>query len=174
MEDFLDKLDEETSDIASQRKTIALRGLPIFIREDTSKFFLKCLMLKRTFCHSMSGSSVQMCVARIDVKLLLETDPANAVVQGVSVGILTVYKDDDASTSPTVRDVAVVLEGCIILHDLPDLQTAFAYLFGLLYAINIEYPKLLKYTFEAIQTIFFELGSRCSRRIRSLKTKLLH
>ncbi|KAK9517553.1 hypothetical protein VZT92_022915 [Zoarces viviparus] len=65
------------------------------------------------------------------------------------------------------------MEGTIVLHDLPDLSTAFAYLFGLLYAMNIDYPKEMRYTFEGIQTIFFELGSRCSQRIRSLKTKLL-
>lgn len=94
------------------------------------------------------------------------------MVRGVSVGILTVYEDDDATRTPTVRDVAVVLEGAVILHDFPDLPTAFAYLFGLLYAINIEYPKMLRYTFEAIQAIFFELGARCSQRIKSLKTKL--
>uniref|UniRef100_A0A3B3R0R8 Uncharacterized protein n=1 Tax=Paramormyrops kingsleyae TaxID=1676925 RepID=A0A3B3R0R8_9TELE len=71
-------------------------------------------------------------------------------------------------------DYSVVLEGVIILHDLPDLSTAFAYHFGLLYAMNIEYTKTIKYTFEAIQTIFFELGFRCSQCVRTLKTKLLH
>lgn len=102
-----------------------------------------------------------------------DTDPEEAVIRDVHVAILTVYEDDDATTSPTIRDMAVVLEGAIILHNLPNLQTALAYLFGLLYAMNIDYPKPMKYTFEAIQTIFFELGSRCSQRIRSLKTKLL-
>ncbi|TWW76574.1 hypothetical protein D4764_13G0012360 [Takifugu flavidus] len=44
MEDLLDKLDEQTSDIVSHRKTAALRGLPIFLREDAAKVFLKCLV----------------------------------------------------------------------------------------------------------------------------------
>lgn len=91
----------------------------------------------------------------------------------MSVAILTVIEDDDAASSSKVRDVAAVLEGTIVLHDLPDRSTAFAYLFGLLYALNIDYAKEMRYTFEAIQTIFFELGSRCSQRIRSLKTKIL-
>ncbi|XP_036949219.1 uncharacterized protein LOC119016947 [Acanthopagrus latus] len=55
MEDLLDKLDEQTSDIVSHRKTAALRGLPIFLREDATKVFLKCLdtdILKRCIrCH---------------------------------------------------------------------------------------------------------------------------
>ncbi|XP_030221873.1 uncharacterized protein LOC115550731 [Gadus morhua] len=137
MEDILDKLDEQTSDILSHRKTAALRCLPVFVRYDTTKFFLQPL----------------------------ETDPDERVLRGVSVGLLAVREEDDPAVSPNVRDWAVVLEGSIVLHDLPDLGTAFAYLFGLLYA--------MRYTFEAIQTIFFELGSQCSQRTRSLKTKLL-
>ncbi|KAM9317700.1 uncharacterized protein KZ484_022108 isoform 2-T7 [Pholidichthys leucotaenia] len=42
MEDVLDALDEKTSDVLTHRKTAALRGLPIFVRDDTSKFFLQC------------------------------------------------------------------------------------------------------------------------------------
>lgn len=51
------------------------------------------------------------------------------VVNGVSVAILTVLKDDGV---PNVVDAAIVLEGAIILQDIPDMCTAFAYLFGLL------------------------------------------
>ena len=64
-------------------------------------------------------------------------------------------------------------KGAVLKHDLPDLAAAFAFLFGLMYAMDISYPKKMRYTFEAIQTIFFELGSRCSQRTRSLKEKLL-
>ena len=94
------------------------------------------------------------------------------VVEGVSVAVLTIQQDDCAAIS--VRDHTVVLEGAIVLHDIPDLSTALTNLFGLLYALNIDNPKHTRYTFEAIQTIFYELGgSRYSQRIRSLKTKLL-
>ena len=50
-------------------------------------------------------------------------------------------------------------QNAIMLHNPPDLGTAFAYLFGLLYAMNIDYLKEMKYTYEAIQIIFFKLGS---------------
>ncbi|TNM96325.1 hypothetical protein fugu_015986 [Takifugu bimaculatus] len=101
-----------------------------------------------------------------------DTDNLEPVLNGASVAILTILQDDDAGTS--VLEQVVVLEGEIVLHDIPDLSTALAYLFGLLYALNIDYPKQTRHTFEAIQAIFFELGgSRCSHRIRALKTKLL-
>lgn len=106
------------------------------------------------------------------VTFLQDTDVLEPVLNGASVAILTVLQDDDTGVS--VRDQAVVLEGDIVLHNITDLSTAVAYLFGLLYALNIDYPKQMRYTFEAIQAIFFELGgSRCSQRVRSLKTKLL-
>ena len=93
-----------------------------------------------------------------------------SVLQDASVAILTVLHEADN----TVRDHAVVLEADIVLHNMPSLSTAMAYLFGLLYALNIDYPKQMRYSFEAIQTIFFSLGgSRCSQRTRALKAKLV-
>lgn len=58
------------------------------------------------------------------------------------MGILTVLEDDDR-TPQSVVSVAVILEEEIVLEDLPDVPTAFAYLFGLIYALNIKYPKEL-------------------------------
>ncbi|XP_074500243.1 uncharacterized protein LOC141772766 isoform X2 [Sebastes fasciatus] len=101
------------------------------------------------------------------------TDPEEEQTKGLIVGILTVLEDDDSSASATVINVAVVVEEDIVLQDLPDLPTAFAYLFGLIYALNLQYPKELRYTFETIQKVFMGLGTDLSARVRSLKNKLL-
>ncbi|KAJ8402488.1 hypothetical protein AAFF_G00365710 [Aldrovandia affinis] len=137
--------EEQTSDIAVHRKNTALEGLPLFVREDSGTLFKTCL----------------------------ETDPDDET-RGVKIGIITVLEDDVAPTSlSSIQNIAVVLEEKIVLTDLPDLPTAFACLFGLLFALNIDYPKELKYTFEVIETIFMELSTNCTQRVRSLKTKLL-
>lgn len=95
-------------------------------------------------------------------------------MKGIQMGVLTVLVDGGAPPSrQTVNSIAVALEESIVLEDIPDLPTAFAYLFGLLYALNIDFPKHLKYTFETVQHIFMELTRSCSQRVRSLKTKLL-
>ncbi|KAI5085459.1 hypothetical protein C0J45_24266, partial [Silurus meridionalis] len=78
--------------------------------------------------------------------------------KGVKIGVLT---------NP------VILEEAIVPQDIPDLPETFAYLSGLLYALNIEYPKERKYTFEFIQKIFMDLDGTCSARVQSLKLKLL-
>ena len=93
--------------------------------------------------------------------------------KGLTVGILTVVKDDDSTAPQSVVNVAVVVEEEIVLQDLPDLPTAFAYLFGLIYALNLTYPKDLRHTFETVQKVFMELGTDLSARVRSLKNKLL-
>lgn len=62
----------------------------------------------------------------------------------------------------------------IVLKDIPDTPTALAYLFGLLYSLNMEFPKDIRYTFETIQHIFMEMSTNCSQRVRSFKTKLLN
>ncbi len=66
----------------------------------------------------------------------------------------------------------VVLEEHIILHDLRDVANAFATLMSLLYCLNIDYPKELKYTFEVMQKVFMGIGSGdCSARVHGLETR---
>ena len=97
------------------------------------------------------------------------TDPDEEQTKGLVAGVLTVLEDVDGP----VVNVAVIIEEIIVLQNLPDLPTAFAYLFGLIYSLNLEYPKEVRHTFEAIQKIFLELGKDLSARVRSFKNKLL-
>ncbi|MED6268199.1 hypothetical protein CHARACLAT_019995, partial [Characodon lateralis] len=83
-----------------------------------------------------------------------DTDPEEEKTNRLTVGILTVLEDDGDSPATNVTNLAVVVEETIILQDLPDLPTAFAYLFELIYTLNLQYPKDLRYTFETIQKIF--------------------
>ncbi|XP_036006788.1 uncharacterized protein LOC105920388 [Fundulus heteroclitus] len=99
----------------------------------------------------------------------LATDADDEQTKGIKIGVLTVLDDDDA-----VINIAVVLEETIVLNDIPDTPTALAFLFGLLYALNMEFPKDSRYTFETIQHIFMEMSTNYSQRVRSFKTKLLN
>uniref|UniRef100_A0A8C1UMQ8 Uncharacterized protein n=1 Tax=Cyprinus carpio TaxID=7962 RepID=A0A8C1UMQ8_CYPCA len=142
MEQLLERLDERVTDVVNHRRTTALKGLPLFLREDPNKLFMTCK----------------------------DTEDG---AKGVSIAILCVLEDETQATSPEVVNIAVVLEQVVVLKDLPDISTALAYLFGLLYALNMSYPQALKYTFDTIQNVFMELGSGCTKRVLSLKNKLL-
>ena len=102
-----------------------------------------------------------------------DTDPEEEQTKGLIVGILTIIEDDQSTAPARVTNVAVVLEEDIVLQDLPDLPTAFALLCGPIYALNIQFPKELRYTFETFQKVFLELGTDLSARVRSLKNKIL-
>uniref|UniRef100_A0A9J7XJP3 Uncharacterized protein n=1 Tax=Cyprinus carpio carpio TaxID=630221 RepID=A0A9J7XJP3_CYPCA len=124
MEDLLNKLDQQTTNIVTHRKQTVLEGLPIFLREDSSALFKTCL----------------------------DKTPEDRQTRGMKVGILIIIEDDATPTTlPSVTKFAVVLEEVIVLKDAPDLQSALAYLFGLLFALDFEDPKQLKYTFEVIE-----------------------
>ncbi|XDV36034.1 hypothetical protein PO909_005886 [Leuciscus waleckii] len=147
MEDLLNKLDQQTTNIVGNRRQTVLEGLPVFLREDSSALFRTCQ----------------------------DKTPEDRQTRGMKVGILIVIEDDACpSTLPSVIKFSVVLEEVIVLKDAADLQSALAYLFGLLFALDFEYPKQLKYTFEVIEKVFMEMGStHCSPRVMSLKNKLL-
>ena len=93
----------------------------------------------------------------------------------MEIGILVVTEENPGNLLPKeIIDVALVLEEEIVLHDLKDVPNAFALLIGLLYALNIDYPKDLKYTFEVIQKVIMNIGGdACSSRVHGLRNRLL-
>ncbi|KAI7812987.1 hypothetical protein IRJ41_013223 [Triplophysa rosa] len=122
----------------------ALEGLPLFLREKSEHFLKTCL-------------------------------PEENHTKGMKMGILTIVEDDVATihSNTNVRCLSLVLEEHIVLDNVQDLPTAMALLFGLIYALNMNYPKELKYTFEMIQKVFIGLDPQCSARVQSFKNKLL-
>nr|XP_023646334.1 uncharacterized protein LOC111832844 isoform X2 [Paramormyrops kingsleyae] len=91
-------------------------------------------------------------------------DITNEVMKIVTRGAIT---SDPASAR-------IILEGTEVLADL-DVPRACALLMGLIYALNLSYPKELKNTFEVFQKIFLELDDlKSSPKVMSLKSKLLY
>ncbi|XP_034085020.1 uncharacterized protein LOC117554659 [Gymnodraco acuticeps] len=143
---LLESLDSENSN--QNRRSAALLGLPYFMKEDPSNFI--------KFCEATDSEEA-------------------AAVNGVDVGVLIVTEEREPAALPrNIADVAVILEGRIVLRKLRDLPTGFAVLMGILYSLNIDYPKGLKYTFEVIQKVIMDIGGgTCSARAHGLRNKLL-
>lgn len=86
----------------------------------------------------------------------------------MKVGIVMVKEGED------IIDLSVVLEEAVVLFDLKDIPSALAMLMGLLFALNIDYPKELRYTFEVIQKILMNIGGgQCSSLVHGLRNRLL-
>uniref|UniRef100_A0A3B3CA14 Uncharacterized protein n=1 Tax=Oryzias melastigma TaxID=30732 RepID=A0A3B3CA14_ORYME len=56
------------------------------------------------------------------------------------------------------EDVGIIIEGVTILQDLHDNAPAFHLLFGLMYVLNLSYPRELRYT--------LNFARRCSWNLR--------
>ncbi|KAG5271521.1 hypothetical protein AALO_G00180950 [Alosa alosa] len=106
---------------------------------------------------------------RCCVLLLQESSVAKEdMTRGMTVGILVVADGND-----TVG-FAVVIEEEIILPSLSDFPTAVALMMGLLYALNIDYPKDTRYTFEVIQKVLMDIGGGHSTAlVHGLRNRLL-
>ncbi|XP_063752958.1 uncharacterized protein LOC134873357 [Eleginops maclovinus] len=101
-------------------------------------------------------------------KKVQATDAEEDMTRGMTVGILIVADGVD-----TVA-FAVVIEEEIILPSLSDCPTAVALLLGLLYALNIDYPKHMRYTFEVIQKVLMDIGGgHCTALVHGLRNRLL-
>ncbi|XP_036004676.1 sterile alpha motif domain-containing protein 3-like [Fundulus heteroclitus] len=89
----------------------------------------------------------------------------------VPVGILTVMTED---TPPEINTIAIILEGTIVMDEIPTTCQALCLMFGLIYALHLDYPKGMKNTFEFIQKILLNLGpQKLSPKLQTLKNALL-
>ena len=69
--------------------------------------------------------------------------------------------------------VSVLLEESALLCEFQDVPRGGAMLLGLMYAVNIDYPK--KLNFELIQKVLMNIsGGQCSSVVHGVKNKLLH
>ncbi|KAF0035377.1 hypothetical protein F2P81_013135 [Scophthalmus maximus] len=120
-------------DASNQRKRVAaLQGLPWYMKENPSTLMKRCE----------------------------PTDPEEDVIKGMVIGILLV--SEDVKEPLSYSDVAIVIEEKIVVRHLGDVPNAFVNLMGLLYMLNLDYPKDLKYTFEMISACSWESGPRCA------------
>jgi len=73
----------------------------------------------------------------------------------------------------STKNIGIVIDGVEVITGLGDIAKACSVLLGLTYALNLNYPRQLKYTFEVFQNVFLELdASKLSNKVQSLKSKL--
>lgn len=66
----------------------------------------------------------------------------------------------ESTTSPVhfgPASTAIVVEEDLVMSDIPRLADAFALLFGLMYALHLDYPRKVTHTFAFIQKVLMGL-----------------
>uniref|UniRef100_A0A3Q0RDX7 Uncharacterized protein n=1 Tax=Amphilophus citrinellus TaxID=61819 RepID=A0A3Q0RDX7_AMPCI len=95
------------------------------------------------------------------------TDSEEGITKGMITGILLVAEDVKEPLPVFYNDVGIVIEEKVIILHLHDVPNAFANLIGLMYILNLNYPKDLRCTFEVIQRLFMGVGvDSCIARIK--------
>lgn len=102
-----------------------------------------------------------------------DVDPeATRGMEAIIMGIYVIIHEG-AEPDEDPEDVGIVIEGVEVLHGLRNTANACALLLGLIYCLNLSYPKELKSTFEFLQKVIMELdGSRLSTKVQVLKNRL--
>lgn len=99
------------------------------------------------------------------------TDSEDRDFSEVPVAILSVLTED---SPPELNSLAIILEGNIVLDDMPNYPAAMCALFGLIYNLHLDYPKGMKLTFEFIQKVIMQIGvPKLPPKLQSLKNLLL-
>uniref|UniRef100_A0A672NLC4 Uncharacterized protein n=1 Tax=Sinocyclocheilus grahami TaxID=75366 RepID=A0A672NLC4_SINGR len=97
------------------------------------------------------------------------TDCPVALVMVVNRGTACPVHFNPAST-------AIVVEDDVVMSDIPRFADAFVLLFGLIYALHLDYPKKLSLTFSFIQKVLMGLddGKPLKPCLLGLKNDLLN
>ncbi|XP_076879072.1 sterile alpha motif domain-containing protein 3-like isoform X2 [Brachyhypopomus gauderio] len=168
---FMSKLDEYTP------KLLALfhsKGGALGLR-------LKAILHKAPShpCINMTREVVILCLmvylGESTDQLLKEYEDADgdSVSQDLAVQKMKIYKIK-TETSKGTADFGFVVEGVKVLTDLGNFARACSMLVGFAYAVDLAYPKELRYTFEVFQKLLLELDClKLSPKVNSLKNKLL-
>uniref|UniRef100_A0AAZ1WZ95 Uncharacterized protein n=1 Tax=Oreochromis aureus TaxID=47969 RepID=A0AAZ1WZ95_OREAU len=94
----------------------------------------------------------------------------------LDIGILLTEREEAVLTSaqhPSPTLLKIIIEGEVVMENIQDLPKAMCILFGLTYALHLNYPKSMKLTFLFIQQILLSLGhTDLKPKIQSLKNQL--
>ncbi|KAE8287211.1 hypothetical protein D5F01_LYC15180 [Larimichthys crocea] len=90
----------------------------------------------------------------------------------VTMAVFVIRKEGEGLQEPPA-DIGIVTEGVEVLHELTSVASACALLLGLIYALNLAYPKPFRFTFEVLQKIFMQLDQhKMSPKVQNLYIKL--
>lgn len=111
--------------------------------------------------------------------VLLQDTEINEALASVTVGVLSVLSEDDppqgsSSVYLPPTSTAIVIEGNLVMDNIKDFPQAVCLLFGLTYALHLDYPKYMAHTLTFIQTVMLGLGNKTlPPKLQSLRNSLM-
>lgn len=128
-------------------RTLVLRGLPVILGDSPTDFY----------------------------KAGFDSDDDDSF-RNIDIGILLVEHEGAVPSSSlhlSPASLKIVIEGEVVMDNIHDLPKAMCILFGLAYALHLNYPKSMKFTFQFIQQVLLELGhGELKPKLQTLKNQL--
>ncbi|KAM7406777.1 hypothetical protein PAMA_002816 [Pampus argenteus] len=94
----------------------------------------------------------------------------------LDIGILLIERDGTELTSSqhlSPASLKIIIEGEVVMDNIQHLPKAMCILFGLAYALHLNYPKTMKLTFQFIQQVLLSLGHTVLKpKLQTLKNQL--
>lgn len=108
----------------------------------------------------------------------IQDSDRNEVWAQVPVGVLTIISEDVPLSQNHLHldpvTTAIIVEGGIVMDTIQSLPQALCLLFGLSYALHLDYPKAMKNTLNFIQRVMLGLGvNKLPPKLQTLKNLLL-
>uniref|UniRef100_A0A8C9YHZ3 Uncharacterized protein n=1 Tax=Sander lucioperca TaxID=283035 RepID=A0A8C9YHZ3_SANLU len=129
------------------------------------KFRILChenLLHKYVFFFPLFSSNIQD----------IEGDDIQRDLQKSTMGIYVINKEGGEIGAHD--DIGIYVEGVIILDNIGSVAQACAMMLGVMYVLNMAYPKELKYFYEFIQKVLLQMdGERLSPKVLGLKNKII-
>ena len=98
-------------------------------------------------------------------------DDVTRDLQKSTMGVYVINKD--GGEPGHYDDVGIFVEGLIILDNIGSVARACAIMLGVIYTLNMAYPKELRYYYEFIQKVLLQMdGERLSPKVLGLKNKI--
>lgn len=110
--------------------------------------------------------------------LSVSKDATDELVAETAVGLLMspadgAHQPPSCSHQPPSSGVAIILEGSILMADIETLPQAFYILFGLVYALHLDYPRYMRNTFNFVQHVLLNIGKeKLNAKVQTLKNQL--
>uniref|UniRef100_A0A3B4D8X7 Uncharacterized protein n=1 Tax=Pygocentrus nattereri TaxID=42514 RepID=A0A3B4D8X7_PYGNA len=70
-------------------------------------------------------------------------------LEQLTMAVCAIRREGEGLLEPP-EDIGIVIEGVEVLHELTSFASACALLLGLIYVLNLAYPKPLRFTFEKV------------------------
>ncbi|RXN39442.1 sterile alpha motif domain-containing 3-like protein [Labeo rohita] len=102
----------------------------------------------------------------------IEGDDIQRDLQNSTMGVYVINKEGGEIGAHD--DIGIYVEGEIILDNIGSVAQACAMMLGVIYVLNMAYPKELKYSYEFIQKVLLKMdGERLSPKVLGLKNKII-